>query len=172
MGEFGFKNITSENWLQPDPVLKAFAKLTPQGTEQITADDLLEDIFKPQLNDQVPEEIKALFEVARGAMCYGYFFYPLYTLTVEQLFRVAETAVTIKCKDLSAPASVKSFAQKVDFLILKSIIPVGEKLRWEGIRGLRNISSHPKQQSITPPGNAIHQLHLMSAIINRLFDSA
>lgn len=170
MGEFGFKNITSENWLEPDPVLKAFAKLTSHGPEQITADDLLKDIFGPRLNEYVPEEVKALFEVSRGAMCYGYFFYPLYTLASEQLFRVAETAVTIKCKALSAPKSVKSFADKVDFLIAKSVILAEEKLRWEGIRGLRNIASHPEQQSITPPGNALHELHLMTIIINRLFD--
>ncbi len=170
MGESGFKNITSENWLEPDPVLKAFVKLTSHGPEQITADDLLKHIFEPRLNEYVPQEVKALFEVARGAMCYGYFFYPLYTLTSEQLFRVAETAVTLKCKALRAPGSVKSFAQKVDFLITKSVIPVEEKLRWEGIRGLRNIVSHPERQSIMPPGNAIHELHLIATIINRLFD--
>ncbi len=103
MGEFGFKNITSENWLEPDPILRGFVKLTLHGPEQITSDDLFDDILEHRLSEFVPREVKALYEVARGAMCYGYFFYPLYTLTYEQLFRVAETAVTLKCKSLSAP---------------------------------------------------------------------
>jgi len=31
-----------------------------------------------------------MYEAARASMCYGYFFYPLYTLATQQLFRVAE----------------------------------------------------------------------------------
>jgi hypothetical protein len=171
MSKFGFKDITLENWLEPDPTMQGFAKLTVNGPEQITAEDLLKDIFEPQLSDNVPREVKALFEVARGAMCYGYFFYPLYTLAYEQIFRVAETAVTLKCKALSAPRNLKRFAQKVDFLITKSAIPSEQKLRWEGIRGLRNGASHPEMQSIVLPGNALHQLYLMAEVINNLFDS-
>ncbi len=172
MGEFGFKSITPDNWLEPDPVLRGFVKLTPNGPESINSRDLLDAIHGPQLNESVPREIRALFEVARGAMCYGYFFYPLYTLTHEQLFRVAETAITLRCKSMSAPARVKSFQQKVDFLIENSIIPEGERLRWQGIRGLRNIASHPERQSIVTPADALHELHLIATIINRLFVGA
>ncbi len=171
MNEFGFKKIIPENWLQPDPFLRAFSKLTPNGPEPITSDDLLNDILDPQLSESVPLEVKALFEVARGAMCYGYFFYPLYTLADEQLYRVVETAVSLKCKALSAPKRVKTFAQGIDYLIEVSIIPESEKLRWEGIRGLRNGASHPENQSIVPPGNAIHSLHLIAKIINLLFSN-
>jgi hypothetical protein len=172
VGEFGFKNITRENWLDPDPILAGFVKLTPRGPEQITSDDLLADILEPRLSETVPREVRALYEVARGAMCYGYFFYPLYTLTYEQLFRVAETAVTIKCRSLSAPTNMRTFAGKVDFLIAKSVIPAGEKIRWEGIRGLRNIASHPETQSIVAPGDALHQLRQIAVIINKLFGGA
>jgi hypothetical protein len=105
-------------------------------------------------------------------MCYGYFFYPLYTLANEQLFRVAETAVTLKCESLSAPKNVRKFTQKVDYLIAESVIPESEKVRWQGIRGLRNIASHPEDQSIVAPGDALHSLHQIAAIINRLFGGA
>ena len=172
MGEFGFKSITPDNWLEQDPVLRGFAKLGLRGPEQISSSDLLDEILQPQLNESVPHEVKALFEVARGAMCYGYFFYPLYTLTYEQLFRVAETAVTLKCRSMSAPARVKSFAQKVEYLIENTIIPDNERLRWQGLRGLRNIASHPEGQSIVTPGDAVHELHLIVTIINKLFVGA
>ena len=172
MSEFGFKRITPENWLQPDPVMRAFVKLAPHGPESITSDELLQYILEPRLSESVPREVRALFEVARGAMCYGYFFYPLYTLAYEQLFRVAETAVTLKCKSLSAPKSLRNFAQKVDYLIAKSAIPESEKVRWQGIRGLRNIASHPEDQSIVAPGYALHSLCQIATIINRLFGDA
>jgi hypothetical protein len=172
MSGLGFKNITSENWLEPDSILRGFVKLTPQGPEQITPNDLLADILGHQLGESVPREVKALYEVARGSMCYGYFFYPLYTLTYEQLFRVVETAVTLKCRSLSAPASVQSFVKKIEFLIANSIIPESERLSWQGIRGLRNIASHPECQSIVTPGDALHQLRQITAIVNKLFVGA
>src|SRR5271157_3940029 len=134
MSELGFKTITLENLLEPDPTILGFVKFTPYGPGKLTSDDLIVAILEPQLSEFVPREVKKLFEVARGAMCYGYFFYPLYTLSYEQLFRVAETAVTLKCKSLSAPARINSFAQKIGFLIAKSIIQEGEKLRWRGLR--------------------------------------
>jgi hypothetical protein len=171
MGEFGFKKITLENWLEPDEVLKAFVKITLSGVEPVTSNDLLDDILQPQLDEAIPREVKALFEVARGAMCYGYFFYPLYTLAYEQLFRVAETAVSLKCKALGAPNKVKKFSQKVNYLIEKSVIPENEKLRWEGIRGLRNGASHPESQSIVTPGDALSTLRRMAMTINKLFNT-
>ena len=48
----------------------------------------------PTLSKSVPENVRALFEVARRSSAYGYFFYPLYTLACEQLFRIAEAAVS------------------------------------------------------------------------------
>lgn len=170
MNEFGFKKITPNNWLEPDPILRGFSKLTPQGSEPITSEDLLDHILEPQLEEFVPLEVRALFEVARGAICYGYFFYPLYTLAYEQLLRVAETAVTFKCKALSAP-KIKNFQQRVDFLIDKSVIPQSEKIRWDGIRELRNIASHPEDQTILTPADALRELSLVANIINRLFQN-
>ena len=42
-------------------------------------------------------DVHRQFEVARGAMLYGCFFYPLFSLGVDQLLKVAESAVTHKC---------------------------------------------------------------------------
>lgn len=44
--------------------------------------------------EHVPKDIQVLFEVAKEAMVYGYYLYPLYNLATEQLYRVTEEAVT------------------------------------------------------------------------------
>jgi len=170
MTEFGFKKITQSNWLEPDPVLRAFGRISPDGRSQgLTGDDYLNRILNPKLLESVPAEVQALFGVARGAMVYAYFFYPLYTLAAEQLFRVAESAIGHKCKALGAPRSKDTLKKKIEWLINQGTIPESQLSRWEAIRGLRNAASHPDRQSIFTPGGAIGLLEGITEQINSLF---
>lgn len=169
--KFGFKEITPSNWLEPDDVLKGFVRMSPDGEPRsITGDDYLRDILRPELLESVPTDVQALFEVARGAMVYGYFFYPLYTLAAEQLFRVCEAAVAHKCKALEAPKSKETFKKRIDWLVDEGIIPSSEMTRWDAVRQLRNVASHPDRQSIFTPGNAIGMLEGIARQINSLFN--
>ncbi len=170
MTKFGFKEITPSNWLEPDDVLKGFVRVSPDGRSRpITGDDYLRDILRPKLLELVPADVQALFEVARGAMAYGYFFYPLYTLAAEQLFRVAEAAIALKCKALEAPKSEGTLKKRINWLVDKGIVPRSELIRWDAIRKLRNAASHPDRQSILTPGNAIGLLEGTAEQINSLF---
>jgi len=172
MSRFGFKAINPKNWLQPDPVLRGFVRLSPDGrSTTISGEEYLRAILEPKLIESVPAEAQALFEVARGAMLYGYFFYPLYTLAAEQLFRVAEAAVIRRCQELCAPKSKKTFKQKIDWLAEKMSIHESELAKWNAIRELRNISSHPDSQSILTPGNAISCLEGIAQQVNCLFST-
>ena len=173
MTKFGFKEITQSNWLEPDDVLKGFVRISSGGQAQpITGDDYLRDILRPKLLESVPTDVRALFEVARGAMAYGYFFYPLYTLAAEQLFRVAEAAIAHKCEALEAPKSRSTFKKRVNWLVDEGVIPRPEFIRWDAIRTLRNAASHPEGQSILTPGNAIRLLEGIAGQINSLFSGA
>ena len=107
-------------------------------------------ILKPRLAETVPIRIQKLFEVARGSMLYGYFFYPLFTLAFEQLTRVAEAAVDHKCREMGRLKPREKFADKIEWLADASVIT--EKERWDAIRNLRNRASHPKDQTIFTPG--------------------
>lgn len=172
VNKFGFKQITLANWLNPDEILKGFARMSPSGEiRQITSDEYLRDILKPTLAESVPADVRALFEVARGAMVYGYFFYPLYTLAAEQLFRVCESAVAHRCLGLEAPNSKRTFKQRIDSLVEEGIIPRSDNIRWDAIRHLRNSASHPERQTIITPGNAIGDLENIASKINSLFNS-
>ena len=170
MTKFGFKEITPSNWLEPDDVLKGFVRISPDGrSHTITGEEYLRHILKPTLLESVPTEVQALFEVARGGMAYGYFFYPLYTLAAEQLFRVAEAAVTHRCKVLGMQGG--TFEKRIDWLVEEGVIPRTESARWHAARKLRNAASHPEQQMILTPGNAIGMLEGIADGLNSLFSA-
>lgn len=161
----GFKILTSDNWIEPD---EASTSLTRLSGEQ-----LLNDIMKLKLIETAPKEICALFEVVRGAMVYGYFFYPLYTLACEQLFQVADAATIYKCKALKAPRAVIKceFENRLNYLISKEVIPKHKENTWYAIRKLRNKASHPERQSVLPPGPVIGILERIVDEINSLFSN-
>lgn len=173
MGDLGFKQLSSENWLVPDSVMNGFVRLAFNGTvHTIPGDEWLQDILQPKIDDTVPIEIRKLFEVARGAMAYGIFFYPIYTLGIEQLFRIVESAVTFKCEAMGAPSKVDTFEKKTGWLIEKGVIPRAKSIHWKGVRDLRNIASHPEMQSIYMPTEALKFIESTARDINLLFKEA
>lgn len=103
------KSLTKENWLEADPSILIFSKLNLKTgqSSSISQEEWAERVLRHKLSKDVPEEIVALFEVATGAMLYGYFFTPLYTLGLQQVFRVAEAAITAKCEQVVMSAKQK-----------------------------------------------------------------
>lgn len=172
MTKHDFKEISISNWLEQDPVLKGFVRFDPSlGSIQLSGDDWAAVFLKPSLNPSVPDEINGLFEVARGAMIYGNFFYPLYTLGAEQLYRVAEAAVKQKCAQMGG-GGLRSFFSRINWLHEESVILASDVPRWHAIRKFRNYASHPNWQQIMAPGNALGTLETLSVLINQLFKGA
>lgn len=171
MTDLGFKRITIDNWLEPDGVTSAFVYISPEDGQPIpkNGDDWVREILEFSLDETVPQEVHALYEVARGAMAYGYFFYPMFTFAEGQLYRVAEAAVTHKCKTMGAPDNTITFKQKVDFLAGSKVLTNREKEIWHSIRRLRNAFSHPRRQYISTPPMAINTLGRIAEEINSLF---
>ena len=107
MIELGIKQLDRENWLKPDPEVLSISLLALDGILLTkTSDAWVNDILRPQLSENVPDQIRRLFEVARGTMVFGYFFYPIFGLVYEQLSRVFEAAITCKCKSLGIPDKI------------------------------------------------------------------
>jgi hypothetical protein len=165
MTELGFKRLTPENWLQIDPIIEML------GWSEF-GEDWLALTMKPRLSERVPSAIYKLYEAARAAMCYGFYFYPLHTLATEQLLRVAEAAATERCTQLNAPASVRTFNDKIGFLETTLSPALFDAARWHGLRRLRNEASHPRQQNILSPGMAIPAVEGLALLLNQLFDSS
>jgi len=171
MNEFGIKKISIDNWTQPDSIMSIFVRTDQHGqTRQSTEFDWIQAILKPEMGDAVPADVQSLFEVARGSMTYGYFFYPLFTLAAEQLFRVAETAIALKCNELNAPKSVRTYHMRIAWLLECGAIDRKLERHWESARKLRNSASHPSKQTILTPGDALSILSLTAENITALFN--
>jgi hypothetical protein len=164
-----------DNFLQPDPTLAPFVRISMQdgSIRKLDAKEWAQEILVIELSEQVPLEVTRLFAVARGALVYGFFFYPLFTLGAEQLFRVADAATYHKCRQhgLSSRKKNPAFYDWLNLLMTHGVIQPQEGRRWDALRELRNLSSHPKDQSILTPGIAIEQLRSIAADINALFAS-
>ena len=171
MVNLGFKKLTFDNWLEPDKVSTSFSRFSTSNGKihAITGKQWMDNILKFSLTKSVPRDIHALFEVARGALAYGYFFYPLHTLACEQLFRVADAAVAYRCKAIKTSCSTNTFEKRLKLLMSKKIILKPKESIWLAIRELRNIASHPESQSIFVPGQVIMMLERIAGEINSLF---
>lgn len=166
----GFKRITVSNWKDTDEIIH-FPAPVAEST-------WVSACLKPQLNTAVPQEIVALFEVARGSMIYGWFFYPLITLAAQQFHRIQEAAARAACqqRQLMPVKTSKSgkpldpkFSEIIEALAMGGLIDQTDRPRWEAARELRNASSHPSRQAIFSPGMAIGALEATTDLINKLF---
>ena len=162
----GFKSLTVENWNVADPIHDLFYQLSFSGEPEPTPPETWVDRLQvPQLEDTVPAGVRDLFEVARGYCIYGYYFYPLDNLGMEQLYRAADTAVTAKCQALNAPPGVTNLSRNITFLADQGY----EVAVWEAVRHLRNEASHPPFAQQQLPNYAIETMQFICKLINQLF---
>jgi hypothetical protein len=157
-----FSRITPENWLAPDR-----KNYMPFGVSQ---DEWIRYFLEPRLDvATVPQKVVQVFEIARGALVYSWFFFPLATLGLEQCSRVAEFAVRERCLLITQKTGV--FAENIEKLSNAGIISTEDETRWQAVRNLRNGSSHPERLTFTDPGQALTLVHSIVELINRLFKS-
>lgn len=173
MSDFGIKRLAAENWLQPNLPEWLFVKLCRATGEvsPMTGEEWITLFLGPTLINDVPIEIRKMFEVARGALAYGFFFYPLYTFGSEQLFRIGEAAVTQKCRQIGTPRRADTFKKKLEHLRTNGFISEAEFNECDAIRRLRNEASHPQDQSIITPAQTALTLERISQKVNSLFIS-
>ena len=173
----GFKRITVANWQERD---------MPSGFSRLTPDLWVEHNMQPQLGPNVPADIVSLFEVARGAMIYGWFFYPLITMAMEQCSRVLEAGVKACCVEHGIPTQrlakngnplrtkdgriiETSYAKNIARLIESGIALANHADLWSAARELRNLFSHPERQMLFPPGVTLSMLQITADRLNELF---
>lgn len=169
-----FKDLTPANWTQPDPTSTQFGRQSVLLDEplQMDGDDWARAFLALELKQHVPDETRELFSVARAAAVYGWFYYPLFFLAEEQLHRVVEAAARACYQQLGGAARQPRFAETIEFLIERGIIPRSDKERWRAARWLRNQASHPTRQSVTAPGAILRMFNQCAHDINRLFARA
>jgi hypothetical protein len=171
-----FKRLTVGNWSSPDPVGAAFAdtNLATGAQRPMTGDRWAEMMLAVELDVGVPLEVRDLWQVARGVLVYGWFFYPLYALGDEQLHRVADAAILCRYAQLGGPVIARSgrppnFARRLRWLLDQGHISKHLERRWQAIRELRNLGSHAECQWLQMPMGSVSTLRILAVEINALF---
>lgn len=154
-----FSRITPENWLLPDR-----KNYVPFG---ITQEAWVQLFLAAKLKPTVPKDVIKVFEIARGAMIYSWFFYPLATLGLEQCTRVGEFAIRERCRLL--PGAPGNFAANIAKLVTAGVITPEDETRWQAMRDLRNDRSHLNGFMLTDPGEASWCMNSIAELINSLF---
>ena len=166
------KQLAVENWLEIDPIVASgvFVRLSLEdGTvQQISARDWTERLLAIHVSPSVPTVVRDQIAIARGAMIYGSLFYPLFTLGLEQLFRVTESAARIKAVELGMRKDRPYHAILTD-LHAAGALTDDEYREWTGVRRFRNATTHADKAMILPPGAAIGMFAAVVGSTNRLF---
>jgi hypothetical protein len=177
----GVKRLTKENWLTPDVTGRAFVEVNAKtgATRPATGDGWAEQFLAVDLGEHVPMEVRDMWEVARGTLLYGWFYYPLYALGEHELRRVADAA-TLHCyrhaggpplrkPDCEGKLRWPTFRARVAWLIGQGILPRSAHGRWEAIVELRNEGSHASFRHLVMPTDALQVLGMLASEIDALF---
>ena len=172
MDDVKIDRMSPTRWLQPDPTLAVFQKLShvDGSITAMTAEDWFEVWRHATVDSPVPAKIINLFEQARACLAYGYFFYPLYALGIEQLLRVADAALTVKCEELGGPlVAKKSFEKRIDWLADRGDRPSFDREHWHRWRKFRNERSHHSERMLLTPAAARQLVTEFATEIEALF---
>lgn len=131
----------------------------------------IEICFSYHLSNQIPVEIRAMYERGKATMSYGIYHYPLITVACDHLYRMMEAAVYHYLKINDAPA-FKERATFYDMLktcneqgyICEDMFP-----RWEATRKLRNMASHKKKENINWANNGLSSLGITKELLETLY---
>ena len=166
-----FNKLTPDNWRELEGTGSHIVRVKSDGTtETLSEDDWASRFLEQELSQNVPEDIRNMFEVAQGVLCYGCYFYPLYTLGSEQLYRVQEAALLNKCAQMGAPKKVQRFVSAIDWMKEQDALSDGRYDQWSATRRLRNMTSHADKQSLLDQTMALSGVVIAVELINELFE--
>ena len=180
----GVKYLTAENWLEPDAIPSMYVEVHAQTGERRAASGVawVERFLAVTLAPATPVEVREMWEVAQGILCYGWFYYPLYAIGEHQLRRIADAAILHRYRQAGGPPNTKPdpengqptwppFKRRVDWLLAQGVIPEQKRARWDLIRELRNETTHASIRHIEPPTESLRVLELLADEISALFGS-
>lgn len=170
------KRLNIENWNEIDPIIASGAfvrvSLADGSVEKVTSEDWIERSLRPQISPEVPEAIRDLFDIARGAILYGVCFYPLFTLGLEQILRVQEAAARARAVLLGVRVGKRPYEKILDELQTRELLSPEDHEAWTIRRRLWNLTTHADRASILLPAQAVDELTRVADSINRLFQQA
>ena len=178
----GVKHLTTGNWLEPDDIPSKYVELNQHTgeTRSASGEAWVERFLAITLASSVPAEVREMWEVAQGVLCYGWFYYPLYAIGEHQLRRIADAAILHRYCQVGGPPGKSrdpdddtptwpSFKRRIEWLIANGAMPPEKRARWDTIRELRNETTHASIRHIEPPTESLRVLELLADEIDALF---
>jgi hypothetical protein len=164
------KRLTVDNWCEPDSASTVFATLDEAGARPADGDDVVRLLLRRRLKTTVPLEVRELFDAAVGLGLYGWFYYPLFLLSADQLRRAADRAVQLRVRELDGP-STESFVVRIRWLHEQRVLNDDEQHGWTQTRLLRNEGSHPKDfQPVHTPIDLANVIGMLAERIETLWE--
>lgn len=169
--EHGHKHLTSANHLEVDSFFRCLAWWTDDVSERDRrVKGRIDEILAIKMHPSVPSETRKMFDMLKGAIVYGFYYRPLFSLMGDQVYFVADAALYHKCKllGIEEPEAL-SFKERIEVLETMGIIHSDESFLWNAKRRLRNSIAHRTEQSLDWPPNEIAGLQLIADDVSRLF---
>ena len=151
--------------LKKDRILDGFVKIRDGKKEPITLKDLNESLNSISLIQNVPKEVKEVFEISKRLFVFGYFYYRFFTVSKHYAFLALESALKNKHKQLFN-RNEQSLKKVIDQLTGK-VISEKEKPLYDAGRYLRNVLSHLVDPPVLLPTPNI--LERVAEQINKIY---
>jgi len=131
----------------------------------------MEMCFRFHLSDQIPAEVRAMYERGKATMSYGIYHYPLITVACDYLYRMMEAAIHHYLK-IYYPASLNkraTFSKMLEVCEQQGYINADMLPRWQATRQLRNMVSHKVVETVTWPNNGLSSLSITKELLESLY---
>lgn len=161
MGNLGFKELTNDNWLEPDATMSEAFELEPEMW--------MESVLEIQLNEKIPETVRNQYRMCQFSMVYGSLFYPILSLASEHLYRILENALDLKCKDMGLATEKWTFDAKVDKLVEENVLDEQNGFLWHNVKNIRFFVSHAGGGEVSAPNEALISLNRVKECLEGLY---
>lgn len=163
-------NLTEDNYLERDSRLENWS-VHGLGPYSHTTDTWVKLILSVKLPETLPSYLEEMFNRAQACMVYGCFFYPLFTLGTEELFRFAESALREAAKERKASKTVQSkkYGDLIEWAHKNDLLTESMRGRWHAGRSLRNSTSHKDSNFLVGPNDALGNLSTIAELTDELF---
>ena len=155
--------------LEKDSILDSFKKKLNGVDESIELQHLYNSVVNIQLNQNIPLEVKQVFEISKRLYVHGYFYCQFFTVSQHYAFLALESALKNRYIQIFGKNEEDlNLKEVIDRLAEKGIILENEKSLYDSGRFLRNELSHLAERKILFPSAKI--LENVKDLINKIYN--
>lgn len=166
------ERLTVENHLQIDSRMNEWSPYGLNLTGGVyPPHQFIEICFRYDLSDQIPVEVRLMYERAKAILSYGIYHYPLITVACDYLYRMMEAAVYhFLVLNHSGPIPKKpTFFKMLKICEEEGYVDPIMLGRWQATRKLRNFASHKKTENINWANSGLTSLGTTKELLEALY---